>query len=160
MSSRAPRKFGIKPPTAMNSDINVTPLVDVVLVLLIIFMVVTPLLEKDIPVRVPESEKVEQVVELPKNQLLVRIEANGDLRLGVGQAESPVALADLTNELRKHIEARTKPEDKVVFIISDDAANYGGVVTVLDRAKQAGAEVLGMMTEKPEDKEKEGAPPP
>ena len=58
MSSRA-KKFVVRPSAAMNSDINVTPLVDVVLVLLIIFMVVTPLLEKDIAVRVPDTEKVD-----------------------------------------------------------------------------------------------------
>ena len=62
------RRLFVRPATGTNSDINVTPLVDVVLVLLIIFMVVTPLLEKDIPVRTPTSEKVEEVVDVPQDQ--------------------------------------------------------------------------------------------
>ena len=58
MIGRKRRKISVQPQTGLNSDINITPMVDVVLVLLIIFMVVTPLLEKDIEVKVPESEKV------------------------------------------------------------------------------------------------------
>ena len=63
------------------ADINVTPLVDVVLVLLIIFMVVTPLLEKDIGVRVPATEQVEEKQEVPPDQLVVRVEADGTLTI-------------------------------------------------------------------------------
>jgi len=55
----------IKPQSAPNGEINVTPLVDVVLVLLIIFMVVTPLLEKDLAVQLPSTEKVEEVKDIP-----------------------------------------------------------------------------------------------
>ena len=65
------RKTSVQPVGRPQSDINVTPLVDVVLVLLIIFMVVTPLLEKDIMVRVPDHEQVELEVELPPEQLVV-----------------------------------------------------------------------------------------
>ncbi len=72
-----------------NSSINITPLVDVVLVLLIIFMVVTPLLEKDISVRVPKTEQVEEKTEVPPDQLVVRIEQNGDLTINNEKVPRP-----------------------------------------------------------------------
>ena len=75
------RRLTVKPATRPNSDINITPLVDVVLVLLIIFMVVTPLLEKDIGVRVPATEQVEEKTEVPPDQLVVHIEASGELSI-------------------------------------------------------------------------------
>jgi biopolymer transport protein ExbD len=159
--ARGTKKFVVKPAQALNSDINVTPLVDVVLVLLIIFMVVTPLLEKDIAVRVPETEKVETVVDVPKNQLMVRVGPEGDLKLSTGQAEFKVEQAELIDKLKEIIDRRRKPEDKIVFVVADDKANYGGVISVLDAAKQAGATVLGMMTELPEDAAGQApAPPP
>jgi biopolymer transport protein ExbD len=151
--AQSPRKFVVKPPKGMNADINVTPLVDIVLVLLIIFMVVTPLLEKDIAVRVPETEKVETTDEVPKNQLMVRVGPEGELRLSTGQAEFKVERAELIDKLKEIIERRRKPEDRVVFVVADDKSNYGGVVVVLDSAKQAGATVLGMMTEKAAESE-------
>src|SRR6516164_8748557 len=73
-----------------NSDINITPLVDVVLVLLIIFMVVTPLLEKDIGVRVPATEKVEEMSEVPPDQLVVKLDEAGAIKINgevVSEAE-------------------------------------------------------------------------
>ncbi|AKT41030.1 ExbD/TolR family protein [Chondromyces crocatus] len=162
MSSRT-KKFVIRPASGMNSDINVTPLVDVVLVLLIIFMVVTPLPEKDIAVRVPDTEKVETTDEVPKDQLLVRVMADGKLNLNTGEAEAPVAREDLVNKLREQLDRRRRPEEKVVFVVAEDGANYGGVVGVLDQAKEAGATVLGMMTEVPDEAPANGgepAPPP
>ncbi len=127
-----------------NSSINITPLVDVVLVLLIIFMVVTPLLEKDISVRVPKTEQVEEKTEIPPDQLVVRIEQNGDLTINNEKVPQAELVDRLTAILKK------KPaNDKLVFIAADDTANYGALVSVLDRAKQAGAETIGMATEVP-----------
>src|SRR5258708_34710358 len=65
----------------IKNEINVTPLVDVVLVLLIIFMVVTPLLEKNIGVRTPTTEKVEEVQEIPPDQVGVYLDSKGGLRI-------------------------------------------------------------------------------
>ncbi|EYF03710.1 biopolymer transporter ExbD [Chondromyces apiculatus] len=158
MSSRT-KKFVIRPSSVMNSDINVTPLVDVVLVLLIIFMVVTPLLEKDIAVRVPDTEKVETTQEVPKDQLLVRVLTDGNLRLNTGEAEFPVTREDLVAKLKEQLDRRRREEDKVVFVVAEDGANYGGVVSILDVSKGAGASVLGMMTEAPEEDSKDGAAP-
>ncbi|WP_437767047.1 biopolymer transporter ExbD [Sorangium sp. So ce281] len=145
----AKRKFVIKPAVPLNSDINVTPLVDVVLVLLIIFMVVTPLLEKDIGVRVPDTEQVKQDTP-PPDQLVVRVSAQGELRVN----DEPVERAELVGTLRPLLERYSRPQDRIVFVVADDGAVYGTVVAVLDGAKAAGAQTLGMMTELPE------APPP
>src|SRR5215468_5865996 len=97
-----------------------TPLVDVVLVLLIIFMVVTPLLEKDIGVRVPATEQVEQHDEVPPDQLVVRIDAKGELSIN----NSNVPQSEYIDRLRG-IHAKKGPNDKLVFMVADDGASYG-----------------------------------
>src|SRR5580693_3893617 len=139
------RKLFVRAASHTNSDINVTPLVDVVLVLLIIFMVVTPLLEKDIPVRTPNSEKVEEVVDIPQDQIVVYINKEGALRINSEQ----VASADLVGRLRGAL-APKADVDRIVFIVADDACNYGKFVHVLDDAREAGAQVLGFATDRPD----------
>ncbi|WP_437651157.1 ExbD/TolR family protein [Sorangium sp. So ce362] len=146
MSARAKRKFVVKPAVPLSSDINVTPLVDVVLVLLIIFMVVTPLLEKDIGVRVPDTEQVKVDTPPPPDQLVVRVSAQGELLVN----DERVERADLVGKLRPLLERQSRPQDRIVFVVADDSAVYGTVVEVLDGAKAAGAQTLGMMTELPE----------
>ena len=111
--SRA-RRFSVRPTSNPTSDINVTPLVDVVLVMLIMFMVVTPLLEKDIEVRVPSTEQVEVQKEVPKDQLVVRINAAGELKIN-----TETVTADKYVERLKQILAPRSQEDKVVFIVAD-----------------------------------------
>jgi biopolymer transport protein ExbD len=148
------KRLSVKPATAPNSEINVTPLVDVVLVMLIIFMVVTPLLEKDISVRVPATEQVEQVQEVPPDQLVVRVSAEGDFSINADK----VPLAEYVDRL-KAILATKGPGDKVVFFVADDRVNYGRLVSALDGAKQAGAETLGMATELPDTPPGPDTPP-
>jgi biopolymer transport protein ExbD len=146
---------------APNSDINVTPLVDVVLVLLIIFMVVTPLLEKDIDVRVPETEDVQTPDEVPQGQLVVEIDAAGNYKLN---AET-IPPDQYLERMRRVLAAKTKLEDKVVFFLADDKANYGKLIAALDMTRQADPKVtLGMATEEPAAAPPAGdpnaAPPP
>src|SRR5512138_150786 len=74
-------KFGVRPQGRPNSDINVTPLVDVVLVLLIIFMVVTPLLDKMLRVRVPDAEQTEEYDQPPAPQIVVSVLPEGDITI-------------------------------------------------------------------------------
>jgi len=129
-----------------NSDINVTPLVDVVLVLLIIFMVVTPLLEKDIDVRVPDTEDVSDPEQVPEGQLVVEIDAAGNYKLNA----EPLPEDQYLEKMRRVLAAKTKPEDKVVFFLADDKANYGKLIAALDMTRQADPKVtLGMATEEP-----------
>ena len=138
------KKFSVVSPTEPNSNINITPLVDVVLVMLIIFMVVTPLLEKDIAVRMPATEEVIDRSDIPPDQLVVKIQANGDLEINSEKVPRGEYVDRLSTILK-----RKKPADKIVFVVADDAASYGLLVSALDGAKQAGAETLGMATEVP-----------
>jgi biopolymer transport protein ExbD/biopolymer transport protein TolR len=128
-----------------NSEINVTPLVDVVLVLLIIFMVLTPLLEKDIEIKVPQTEEVETTAEVPPDQLVVGVSAKGEITIN----NQPVKLEDYPNEIKKLLDPKAE-KDRLVFFMADDEANYGTTVTILDKTKLAGAITLGMMTQIPE----------
>jgi biopolymer transport protein ExbD len=145
-----------------NSDINVTPLVDVVLVLLIIFMVVTPLLEKDIDVRVPDTQDVETPDQVPEGQLVVEIDAAGNYKLNA----EPLPEDQYLEKMRRVLAAKTKLEDKVVFFLADDKANYGKLIAALDMTRQADPKVtLGMATEEPPEAPPAGAvdpnaPPP
>jgi biopolymer transport protein ExbD/biopolymer transport protein TolR len=138
------KKISVKPQGALNSDINITPMVDVVLVLLIIFMVVTPLLEKDIEVKVPESEKVEQQDELPQDQLVVTVAESGEVKINLDVVATQ---ADYVEKLSRMLAAKKKGE-KLVFFTADDKTNYAKLVAALDGARQAGAETLGMATDK------------
>ena len=139
------RKFRVVPQSEPNSNINITPLVDVVLVMLIIFMVVTPLLEKDIGVRMPQTEEVQSYDEVPPDQLVVKIDDKGGLLINGKEVTDEEFMEKLSTILQR----KKKPEDKVVFVVADDEAKYGRLVGVLDKARQAGAEVLGMATEVP-----------
>src|SRR3954471_12618470 len=91
------KKFRIKPASTPNSEINVTPLVDVVLVLLIIFMVVTPLFEKDIEVRVPDTEQAEDLSEVPPDQLVVSVDKDNKIRINADE----IADADYVEKMKK-----------------------------------------------------------
>jgi biopolymer transport protein ExbD len=137
---RSPRLVRVS--ANVNSGINVTPLVDVVLVLLIIFMVVTPLLEKDIAVRTPNSEKIEDPVEAPPEQLVVYMSERGALRINTEEVPD----ADFVPRLKARL-ANKAGSDRVVFLVPDDRLSYGTFVSVIDRAKLAGAEVLGFATD-------------
>jgi biopolymer transport protein ExbD len=125
-----------------NSDINVTPLVDVVLVLLIIFMVVTPLLEKDIEVKVPDTEKTEEISEVPPDQIVVGLTPTGEISINMEKVTDD----EYATKLKRILNAKHKG-DRLVFFMPDAKVNYAKLVTALDGARQAGAETLGMMTE-------------
>lgn len=135
-------RFMVRPAGRPNSDINVTPLVDVVLVLLIIFMVVTPLMEKMIRVRVPDAEQNDQQDTPPQAQLVVSVQADGSIAINSEKVEDTAYVDKL-----KRVLAARAPGDKLVFFSADDKAKYNRLVTALDGARQAGAEILTMTTE-------------
>jgi biopolymer transport protein ExbD len=125
---------------AVNSAINITPLVDVVLVLLIIFMVLTPILLKQMEVKVPQKDtQVDVAPPVTSGQIILRIESDGRLLLD----HEPVP-RDLLSDRVATIFANRR--EKVLFFDVDDAANYGLVVEVMDTCRGAGVKVLGIMT--------------
>ncbi len=116
-------------------DINVTPLVDVVLVLLIIFMVVTPLLMKQFHVRVPENVEGPPPDEEAAPAVVVSVRKDG----GVALNHEAVETTALAPRLRRLFAAR---KERVVFLSAEDDALYGRVVEVMDLARSGGAEPL------------------
>ncbi|MFZ5479702.1 MAG: ExbD/TolR family protein [Myxococcota bacterium] len=127
-------------------EINVTPLIDVVLVLLIIFMVLTPITVQKMASNLPPpdmEEPPEPPPDQPPDQLLVAVYADGSLALNLE------TLAD--EELRKQVTRRLRSkEKKTVFIDAHPDANYGRVVNVMDMVREAGASKVGLAEMKDE----------
>jgi biopolymer transport protein ExbD len=123
------------------SEINVTPLVDICLVLLIIFMVMLPKNVPEISVRVPPESKQRQKPQQANENLVLGLTKDGAVTLN----RTPVDKARLGETLETQLKFRDK---KVIFVNFDDDANYGVSVEVLDLAKRSGAEVLGIMKNK------------
>lgn len=122
------------------SDINVTPLVDICLVLLIIFMVMLPKNVPEISVKVPPEQKT-KVKPPTEENLVLGLTKDGAVTLN----RTPVDKSNLKDTLENQLKFRDK---KVIFVNFDDDANYGLSVEVLDIAKHAGADVLGIMKNK------------
>ena len=127
-------------------QMNVTPLVDVVLVLLIIFMVITPLLSKQFWVNVPEMEKEKQEeVDLPADSVpvVLRIDPDGTLSIN----SRPVEHEALGRRLRRIFAARA---EKVLFVDAADDAPFGPTVDAMDIARGAGAVTIAVIPERSE----------
>jgi len=142
---RAAKHF-ITPQGAPTAAINVTPLVDVVLVLLIIFMVVTPLLDRLIALSLPDTAKVENTQDVPINQILVKVARDGALTINGRTVEPAKYVASLHKRLKNRA-----PADRVVFVDAEEQARYALLVAAIDGAKEAGAQSIGMATENPDD---------
>lgn len=138
----------------VNSNINVTPMVDVMLVLLIIFMVVTPMLQKGMSV---EMAKVSNPVDMPNadrdDAIIVGISRSGDIFLG----NQKTPLDQISSLVRDRISNRV---DKTVFIKSDGRAKYGDVVRLVDEVRSAGVDNVGLLTDKIEQNRPPSPPPP
>jgi biopolymer transport protein TolR len=120
------------------SDINVTPLVDVMLVLLIIFMVTAPMMMQGVDVSLPEATA--EPLESEKEHLIITIDNNHQVFINDFQ----VTVDGLGEKLKKILEGRS---DREVFLKADKDISYGTVVQVMAEVKTAGVEKLGMVTE-------------
>ncbi len=135
----------------VNSDINVTPMVDVMLVLLIIFMVITPMLQKGVSVDMAKVNSPSPMPDADKEDaLLVAVQRDGTVFFGTEKT----AVDQLTDKIKDRLANRT---DKRVFLKADARAKFGAVVEVVDNVRAAGVDQLGLLT----DQKKQGsiAPP-
>src|SRR5215212_5380565 len=124
---------------ALTSDINVTPLVDVCLVLLIIFMVVTPMLQKGIPINLPVTEDPEKTPDTDK-QLQISVKSDGSVYLG-----STVVREDQVQSQLEEIHQRTP--DREIAVKGDRAVKYGKVLDVLKALREVGFNNVGLISQ-------------
>ena len=124
--------------TGVKSDINVTPLVDVMLVLLIIMMIVAPLLQDPVSLTLPTAINS---VDKPETQEQTKVSIDKRKRFHVGVKE--VAKADLGREVMRVLESKT---DKLVIIKADREVEYGVVMQAMDELRAAGIEDMGLIT--------------
>ena len=144
------------------SDINITPLVDIVLVLLIIFMVLTPLMEKEMGVQVPEDNN--EVTpppppdEIPQ-QFVLRVKEDGKIFMNQEQLTDDTMVERLRNYYRMAKSLEAKQGKPVIFFDADDKTKYVRAVKALDAIREAqNGWVIGMMTEKIKGEEVPGTP--
>ena len=123
----------------LQSEINITPLVDVVLVLLVIFMVVTPLLKQEVPIELPIADNSRATQDL--TQLTLTIAADGGVLLN----SQPMLREALVTQLQAIYAERA---DKTIFLEADRNLSYGQVVDVMDDCKAAGVTAIGIITKK------------
>jgi len=119
--------------TPMMGEINVTPLVDVVLVLLLVFMITAPMMSRGIDVSLPQANQPQIA---PEDRLTVFVNAKGTIYLG----DKPVNIVLLEDEVRGRIAGRS---EKVVYLRADEGLLYGKVIEVVDKLKRAGVERIG-----------------
>jgi biopolymer transport protein TolR len=124
----------------VKSDINVTPLVDVMLVLLIIMMIVAPMLQKGVDVKLPEAANTADKPET-QDQTVVAVTADG--RLFLNSVEVPEN--DLVRRVTDALEAK---KAKIVLIKADEDAPYGRVMAAMDSLRKAQVEDMGLVTER------------
>jgi len=130
---------------------NVIPMADIMLVLLIIFMVVTPMLQKGVSVDMAKVNNAEDMQNADKDDaIILAVQRDGSLYLG----SKKIQLSEITTAVKDQIANRL---DKTVFVRSDARAKYGDVVKAVDEVRSAGVDNLGLLTEK---NQKGGAAPP
>jgi biopolymer transport protein ExbD len=127
----------------VNSNINVTPMVDVMLVLLIIFMVITPLAEQKVNVTLAKTQTAVAMDNASK-QDAITVAITRDSKVYLGQDQ--VTMADLGSKVNDLLQNKT---DKTIYFRADERANYGTVEDAIDAVRTAGVEEIGLLTENP-----------
>lgn len=129
------------------AEINITPLVDVVLVLLVIFMITAPVLQSGIDVSVPKTRTVKEITE---QRLVVTIDRDQQVFLG----DKPVNIHDLAAKLNM---PGTDPSKKVIYLRADERVPFGAFASVMDAVKQAGITNISIVTQPVDTKGRAGS---
>jgi biopolymer transport protein TolR len=133
---------------------NVIPMADIMLVLLIIFMVVTPMLSKGLSVELAKVNNPSDMPDADKDDaVIVGISASGDVYLGSAKSD----VTQIADQVRDRISNKL---DKTVFVKSDGRAKYGDVVKVVDEIRSAGVDNVGLITDRAEQNRRTAPPPP
>ena len=129
----------------LQSEINVTPMVDIMLVLLIIFMVVTPLLQHGVSVNIPRDTKNADEDQLinKETSVIVAIPNDGEYWLG----KKRVSIDDLKSEVDKALSSKEK-KDRIVYVKSGIGVSYGEVVRVINAVREKGIDQIGLVADK------------
>jgi biopolymer transport protein TolR len=145
--------FKPKAPDVMAAP-NVIPMADIMLVLLIIFMVITPMLQNGLSVDMARALNVDKMPDAQKDDaIIVAVTRDGRLFLG----RNPINLDQITTQVKDLISDRP---DKTVYVRSDARAKYGDVVKAVDEVRSAGVDTLGLLTEQIPPKNAAPPPPP
>jgi biopolymer transport protein ExbD/biopolymer transport protein TolR len=133
---------------------NVIPMADIMLVLLIIFMVVTPMLTKGLSVELAKVTSPSDMPDADKDDaVIVGVSSSGDVYLGNTKSD----ISQIADQVRDRISNKL---DKTVFVKSDGRAKYGVVVKVVDEIRAAGVDNVGLLTDKSEQNRRAAPPPP
>jgi biopolymer transport protein TolR len=131
----------------VKSEINVTPLVDIVLVLLIIFLVLTPIKMRHLTIEVPRELDQDTEIQVDAKLITVLLRADGTVKISDGNEEVEVpSLFELARAIRPMLEKRAL--EKVVFVDFEDQVLYGDAVVTMDTIKGAGAEKVALKIKK------------
>ena len=133
---------------------NVIPMADIMLVLLIIFMVVTPMLQKSLPVDMARVNNAHEMQDADKDDaIIVAVTRDGTIYL----KNTKITKEDITGQIKDMLSARL---DKTVYVKSDARAKYGDVVAVVDEIRSAGDDQLGLLKEQNQQERHTPPPPP